>query len=88
MVEVLRDVLSSVFDAGALLEQQRQGAITRQLAAWAAILAVRTGIAGICGMNFEAMPELKWKYGYFLVVGAIAVLCAVLFFRFKRTKWL
>jgi magnesium transporter len=51
------------------LEQQRQGAITRQLAAWAAILAVPTAIAGIYGMNFEVMLELKWKYGYFLVVG-------------------
>src|SRR3712207_5159674 len=49
MVEVLRDVLSSVFEASTLLEQQRQGAITRQLAAWAAILAVPTAIAGIYG---------------------------------------
>jgi magnesium transporter len=49
----------------------------RQLAAWAAILAVPTAIAGIYGMNFEVMPELKWKYGYFLVVGV-----------FKHAKWL
>jgi magnesium transporter len=70
------------------LEQQRQGAITRQLAAWAAILAVSTAIAGIYGMNFEVMPELKWKYGYFLVVGVIAALCVVLYVRFKHAKWL
>ncbi len=55
----LRDIVTSVFEAGNLLEQQRQGAITRQLAAWAAILAVPTAIAGIYGMNFENMPELK-----------------------------
>jgi magnesium transporter len=88
MVEVLRDVLSSTFEAGTLLEQQRQSAITRQLAAWAAILAVPTAIAGIYGMNFEVMPELKWKYGYFLVVGVIAALCVFLYLRFKRAKWL
>lgn len=57
MVEVLRDFLLSVFEAGALLKQQRQGVITRQLAAWAAILAVPTAIAGIYGMSFQFMPE-------------------------------
>jgi magnesium transporter len=88
MVETLRDVLSSVFEAGTLLEQQRQGAITRQLAAWAAILAVPTAIAGIYGMNFEVMPELKWQYGYYTVVGIIVALCAFLYLRFKRAKWL
>jgi magnesium transporter len=51
-------------------------------------LAVPTAIAGIYGMNFEVMPELKWKYGYFLVVGVIAALCVVLYVRFKRAKWL
>ncbi|QJP17482.1 magnesium/cobalt transporter CorA [Starkeya sp. ORNL1] len=88
MVETLRDVLSSVFEASTLLEQQRQGAITRQLAAWAAMLAVPTAIAGIYGMNFDVMPELRWKYGYFAVVGVITVLCGVLYVRFKRARWL
>jgi len=88
LVEALRDVLSSVFEASTLLEQQRQGAITRRLAAWAAILAVPTAIAGIYGMNFDVMPELRWKYGYFLVVGTIAVVCVFLYTRFKRSKWL
>ena len=53
----LREILTSVFEASTLLEQQRQGMITRQLAAWAAILAVPTAIAGIYGMNFENMPS-------------------------------
>lgn len=84
----LRDVLTFVFEASTLLEQQRQGAITRQLAAWAAILAVPTAIAGIYGMNFEHMPELMARYGYFVVVGIIVVLCTFLFVRFKRARWL
>lgn len=84
----LREILTSVFETSHLLEQQRQGTITRQLAAWAAILAVPTAIAGIYGMNFENMPELKAEYGYFIVVGIIAALCTVLYVRFKKAGWL
>lgn len=87
-VESLREVLTSVFEVSNLLEQQRQSAITRQLAAWAAILAVPTAIAGIYGMNFENMPELRTQYGYFVVLGVIATLCLVLYVRFKSVKWL
>ena len=47
-----------------------------------------TAIAGIYGMNFEVMPELKWRYGYLMVVIAIAAICLVLYARFKRSKWL
>ncbi|WP_458094487.1 magnesium/cobalt transporter CorA [Roseomonas sp. WA12] len=88
MVDALREVLTSVFEVSSLLEQKRQGVITRQLAAWAAILAVPTAIAGIYGMNFENMPELKTQYGYFIVLGVIAALCITLFLRFKRARWL
>lgn len=88
MVGGLRDVITSVFEASNLLEQQRQGTITRQLASWAAILAVPTAIAGIYGMNFENMPELQTRHGYFVVLGVIVVLCGVLYLRFKRAKWL
>ncbi|MFA7596079.1 MAG: CorA family divalent cation transporter, partial [Novosphingobium sp.] len=87
-VESLRDVLTSVFEVSHLLESQRQGAITRQLAAWAAILAVPTAIAGIYGMNFRHMPELGTRYGYFVVLGVIAISCLGLYIRFKRAKWL
>lgn len=87
-VAALRDALSTVFELGNLLEQQRQGAITRQLAAWAAILAVPTAVAGIYGMNFDFMPELRWRYGYFAVLGFIGVLCVSLYVRFKRLDWL
>ena len=84
----LREVLSSVFEVANLLEQQRQGVITRKLAAWAAILAVPTAIAGIYGMNFDLMPELRWSFGYPLVLLAIGVICGLLYVRFKRARWL
>ena len=77
-----------MIEIAGLLEQSRQGAITRQLAAWAAILAVPTAIAGIYGMNFAYLPELEWRYGYFVVLGAIGVICALLFARFRRIGWL
>jgi magnesium transporter len=87
-VEGLRETLSSVLEASNLLEQQRQGVITRKLAAWAAILAVPTAVAGVYGMNFEFMPELHWRYGYFGVVAGMAAACGVLYWRFRRSGWL
>ncbi|MDP9421225.1 MAG: magnesium and cobalt transport protein CorA [Pseudomonadota bacterium] len=87
-VDGLREVLAGVFEFSTLLEQQRQGTITKQLAAWAAILAVPTAIAGIYGMNFDNMPELHMRYGYFAVVGLIAVICALLYRRFRKVGWL
>jgi len=84
----LRDTLTSVIETSGLLEQQRQGVITRQLAAWAAILAVPTAIAGIYGMNFRVMPEIDWKYGYPTVWAVIILVCGSLYVRFKRSGWL
>ncbi|EJL33144.1 Mg2+/Co2+ transporter [Caulobacter sp. AP07] len=88
MVGALREVITSVFEAASLLEQQRQSAITRKLAAWAAILAVPTAIAGIYGMNFEHMPELRWTLGYPAVLVTITAVCGYLYVRFKKNGWL
>lgn len=84
----LKETLASIVETASLLEQHRQGEMTRQLAAWAAILAVPTAIAGIYGMNFDFMPELKWEYGYFIVLGAIAAICVGLWVRFRKIGWL
>jgi magnesium transporter len=87
-VGTLRETLASVFEVANLLEQQRQGAITRRLASWAAILAAPTAIAGVYGMNFDYMPELHWRFGYFAVLGLIAAVCVGLYLAFKRSRWL
>ena len=71
-IDALREVLAFAFEASLLMGQAQQTAITRSLAAWAAILAVPTAVAGLYGMNFDHMPELKWRYGYFAVLGGIA----------------
>ena len=71
-----------------MMGQAQQTAITRSLAAWAAILAIPTADAGLYGMNSEYMPELKWQYGYFAVLAFIAAACGALYWRFRRNGWL
>ncbi len=60
----------------------------RKISAWAAIALVPTAIAGIYGMNFDNMPELQWKYGYFLILGVIFSVCLGLHRLFRRNGWL
>jgi magnesium transporter len=87
-IDSLREVLAFAFEASLMTGQAQQTVITRRLAAWAAILAVPTAIAGIYGMNFEYMPELKWQYGYFLVLGIIFLVCGLIYWRLKKNGWL
>ena len=87
-IESLREVLAFAFEASLMTGQAQQNEITRKLAAWAAILAVPTAVAGIYGMNFEFMPELHWHYGYVLVLMAIVAVCGGLYWRFRQNGWL
>lgn len=65
-----------------------QGEVTKRLAAWAAIFAVATAFAGIWGMNFEFMPELKLQWGYPAALSVILGSSAFLWWRFRRSGWL
>ena len=87
-IDNLRDLLNSALEANLLLASIHQNDVTKKLAAWAAILAVPTAIAGIYGMNFDYMPELKSPLGYPLVLAAIFILCGWLYLRFKKACWL
>ncbi len=87
-IDILRDQLTAAFESNLLLASNRQNEVTRQLAAWAAILAVPTALAGIYGMNFEHMPELKQEWGYPAILCLIGGLCLWLYIRFKRSGWL
>jgi magnesium transporter len=87
-IDILRDMLTAAFETHLLLAANRQGEVTRQLAGWAAILAVPTAIAGIYGMNFEHMPELRQPWGYPLVLLVIVGVCSGLFLRFRRIGWI
>jgi magnesium transporter len=87
-IEHLRELLGNIVDSKLLLSSMRQNEVVRSLAAWAAMLAVPTAVAGIYGMNFQFMPELGWRYGYFGVLGFIFAVCGILFWRFKKSGWL
>ena len=84
----LMDVIRAAFEASNLVEQQRQSDITRQLAAWAAILGVPTAMAGIYGMNFANLPGMGTTWGYLVVLGVMGSACAVLYWRFRSLGWL
>ena len=62
--------------------------VTKKHAAWAAIIAVPTMVAGIYGMNFENMPELKWAFGYPLTIGTMIAVDVFLYRHFRKLKWL
>ena len=83
-----RELLTSVLTANLSQIGVRQNEDMRKISAWVAIVAVPTMIAGIYGMNFEFMPELRWAYGYPLVVGIMAIVCITLYVRFRRSGWL
>jgi magnesium transporter len=87
-VDNLRELLTTALEANLSLISVRQNEVTKKLAAWAAILAVPTMLAGIYGMNFEFIPELHWRYGYGLFWVVILVICSLLFWQFKRVEWL
>jgi magnesium transporter len=84
----LVEVIRAAFQASGLLEQQRQGVTTRQLAAWAAILGVPAAIAGVYSMSSANMAGLQGPYGYPVVVAVMLAICVALYVRFKKLRWL
>jgi magnesium transporter len=87
-LDSLRDVLTSVLEANLTQVGVRQNEDMRKISAWVAIAAVPTMIAGIYGMNFEHMPELRWTFGYPLVVVVMVAICSLLYWRFRKAGWL
>ncbi len=88
MVDNARELLSTALEANLSLISISQNDVSKRFAGWAAIIGVPTMIAGIYGMNFEGMPELKWSFGYPFVLGLIIATCGLMFFLFKRSGWL
>lgn len=87
-IDTMRETIGTAIQVNLAMATIEESEVTKRLAAWASIFAVSTALAGIWGMNFESMPELKWKYGYAVALGAIAIACSVLFWRFRRLRWL
>ncbi|HSP98055.1 MAG TPA: magnesium/cobalt transporter CorA [Candidatus Dormibacteraeota bacterium] len=87
-IDTLRELVTSALESKLSLISVEQSDITKQLAAWAAIIAVPTMIAGIYGMNFEFIPELHWRYGYHGAIAVMFSVCGFLYWRFKKSGWL
>ena len=84
----LRDMVITAQQVNLNMISLSETVVTKQLAAWAAIIAIPTLIAGVYGMNFKNMPELDWVWGYPASVLVMVVLDVGLYIKFKRIGWL
>jgi len=87
-IDTLRDMLGSTMDAYLSVQGNRMNIIMKRLTSIATILMSVTLIAGIYGMNFDSMPELRWKYGYVVALVSMVVVGFGLYFFFRKRKWL
>ncbi|MFG6416549.1 magnesium and cobalt transport protein CorA [Roseateles sp. DC23W] len=87
-LDAARETIIAATQVNLTLVTVDESLVTKRLAAWAAIFAASTALAGIWGMNFEKMPELKWAYGYPMALATIALVSGALYWRFKRLRWL
>jgi magnesium transporter len=87
-IDSLDGLLSTAFDASLARISVQQNEDMRKISAWVAIAAVGTLIAGVYGMNFDNMPELHWRYGYFIALSVMLLASVALYRLFKRSGWL
>jgi magnesium transporter len=87
-VESLRDMLSTAITVNLSLLTIHENDTMKKLAACAALVAVPTLIAGIYGMNFDVMPELRWQFGYPTTLGVMAAVDLYVAYRFRKAGWL
>jgi magnesium transporter len=83
-----REIVSSSMDAYLSMQGHKLNEIMKVLTLISTIMLPLTFIAGVYGMNFEAMPELHWRYGYFAALGAMLVTAAIFFAYFSRKGWI
>jgi magnesium transporter len=87
-IDTMRDTISTAMAVNLSMVTIEENEVTKRLAAWAGIFAVITAFAGIWGMNFEFMPELKSPWGYPAAMGLIAISCGIMYWRFRKSGWL
>jgi magnesium transporter len=87
-LDAIRDTISTAIQVNLSIVAIDESEVNKRLAAWAAIFAVFTAFAGVWGMNFEVMPELKWRYGYEAALTVMFGIVGYLYWRFKRSGWL
>jgi magnesium transporter len=87
-VETFRDMLSGMLDIYLSSISNRMNQIMKVLTIIATIFIPLTFIAGIYGMNFKYMPELEWRWGYFIVLGIMTIIAIWMLIYFRRKRWL
>ena len=87
-LDTIRDTIGTAIQVNLSMVAIDENEVNKRLAAWAAIFAVMTAFVGLWGMNFKFMPELEWQYGYPAALGIMLAVCAVLYWRFKKSGWL
>ena len=87
-IDNLRDMVTTAVSVNLALITLQENEVTKRLAAYAALAAAPTVMAGVYGMNFEHMPELNWAYGYPLIIGVMVLVDAYLVYRFRKAGWL
>jgi magnesium transporter len=87
-IDAIRDMVTTGMTVHLSLSTMQENETTKRLAAYGALVAVPTMIAGVYGMNFEHMPELRWGLGYPVTLLIMAAIDVYLFRRFRKTGWL
>lgn len=87
-IDTMRETITTAIQVNFSMVAIEESEVNKRLAAWAGIFAVATAFAGIWGMNFEVMPELKWQWGYPVALLLMAGVCGLLYWRFRKSGWL
>ena len=87
-IDTLRDMIGSMMDAYLSISGNRMNMIMKRLTSIATILMLVTLVAGIYGMNFDYMPELKWRYGYVGALLSMVMVGLAIYSYFRKIKWL
>jgi magnesium transporter len=87
-IDAARETVNTAIQVALAMVATGQGEITRRLAAYAALVAVPTMIAGVYGMNFRHMPELAWELGYPVAIAVMVAIDVFLFTRFRKAGWI
>lgn len=87
-IDTLRDMLGSTMDAYLSVSGNRMNKVMKRLTSISTILMSVTLIAGIYGMNFALMPELRWRYGYVFALSSMVIVGVLLYVYLKKVKWI
>ncbi|WP_046115943.1 magnesium/cobalt transporter CorA [Aquincola tertiaricarbonis] len=87
-IDSMRETVNTAIQVTLSMTGIEENTVAKRLASWAAIFAVWTALAGVWGMNFEFMPELRLRYGYAMALAVMAAACGTVYWRFRRAGWL